>query len=223
MNRGVVFDLDETLVDRRQTLDDYARGLLSEFDTDIAWPEEFVAKFHRHDGNGEVPREEFFSRLASELFTGVTARQLSAHFEANAWQKPHLFPGTTATLLYFRKRGWRVGIITNGGVNSQSAKIANSGLSELVHFSVISSVVGSRKPDREIFLYAAAQLGIIPNASWFVGDDPRADMWGASQFGLRTVWVERYKPWPDDLLRCYDARVTSMSEILEAVLGPSEC
>jgi HAD superfamily hydrolase (TIGR01549 family) len=151
----------------------------------------------------------------------VTARQLRAHFEANAWQKPRLFSGTTATLLYFRERGWRVGIITNGGASSQSAKIANSGLSDLVHCSVISSLIGCNKPDREIFLYAAAQLGIVPNGSWFVGDDPRADIWGASQFGLRTVWVERYKPWPDDLLHCYDARVSSVSEILDAVLGPS--
>jgi FMN phosphatase YigB (HAD superfamily) len=222
MNRGVVFDLDETLVDRRLTLDEYARGLLSEFGTAIARPEEFVAKFHQFDGNGEVPREEFFSRLASELFTGVTAQHLGSHFEANAWQKPRLFPGTTATLLCFRERGWRIGIITNGGAYSQSAKIANSGLSDLVHCSVISSVIGCRKPDREIFLYTAAQLGVVSNVSWFVGDDPRADIWGATQVGLRAVWVERYKPWPDEFFRCYDARVTSVSEVLDAVLGPSE-
>jgi putative hydrolase of the HAD superfamily len=221
MNPGLVFDLDETLINRRDTLDVYARELISEFSTGVASPEEIVAHFHRLDGNGEVPRDQFFSRLASELFPGVTARQLGAHYDANAWNRPQLFAGTTETLLYFRERGWRIGIITNGGKISQSAKIANSGLSDLVHCSVISSVIGCRKPDREIFAFAATQLGILPKASWFVGDNPRADIWGASQFGLRTAWIERHMPWPEDLPRCYDAQIPGVSGIRNVIAGAS--
>jgi putative hydrolase of the HAD superfamily len=222
MNRGLIFDLDETLIDRRQTLDAYARALLSEFrlHPSVASPDAFVAQFHRYDDNGDVPRDEFFDRLASDLFVGVTRQQLGAHFDAYAWREPHLFPGTTAMLAYFRQREWRIGIVTNGGASSQSAKIANSGLSNLVHCSVISSVVGRRKPDREIFAYATRELGVLPNLSWFVGDDPRVDIWGANRFGLRTVWIERYKRWPEDLPRCYDTCVPSVAGIAGTVDAP---
>jgi len=118
-----------------------------------------------------------------------------------------LFEGVVDLLVTLRAKGWRIGIVTNGGVASQSAKIENSGLADLIDGSVISSAFGFKKPAPEIFRHMIEKLGIDPNRSWFVGDDPRADMFGARRVGFRTCWVERYSAWPADLPRCYDARI----------------
>jgi putative hydrolase of the HAD superfamily len=216
--KGVVFDLDETLVNRRGSLDLYSQTLFSAFSGSAVVPlGRFVAEFHRLDGNGRVPRDEFFEALAAALFRNVPAQRIKEHFEATAWLQPRLFDGAVDLLRELRADGWRVGIVTNGGVPAQTAKIENSGLSKLIDGHVISAAFGSKKPAAGIFRHAIEQLQIDPEKSWFVGDDPRADIWGAAQIGFQTCWVERYSPWPADLPRCYDARVADTTDILGVI------
>ena len=218
--RGVVFDLDETLLDRRGSIDSYAKQLHTDLAKFVVMPRAaYLEAFHRLDDYGRAPRELFFQELASQLFADVSPRELQSHFEAKAWRAPRLFPHVNDVLRRLRGEGWQIGIVTNGGVASQGQKIANSGLSPLVHCIVISAALGSRKPDRAIFEHAAMQLGINPTQSWFVGDDPRSDVWGAKQFGFRAIWVERYLPWPADLPRCYDARIDDTAEIFKVLAG----
>jgi putative hydrolase of the HAD superfamily len=216
--RGIVFDLDETLVDRKGSLNAYAQELYSDFRTSTDMPlAEFVDEFHRLDGNGRVPRDAFFDLLASDVFLNVPARRIGEHFEANAWLTPRLFTGIPELLQSLRELHWRIGVITNGGVQSQSQKLENSGLASLVDYSVISGAFGAKKPDPTIFEHLLVRLGINSNTSWFIGDDPRSDIWGARQVGFRTIWVERYSPWPDDLSRCYDASVKDTAQSFKVV------
>jgi putative hydrolase of the HAD superfamily len=216
--KGIVFDLDETLVDRRGSLDIYARRLNDAFaESATERDDAFVATFHRLDGNGRVPRDEFFERVSSELFRNVTAAQIKAHFEATAWTNPILFDGVRELLRSIRARNWRIGIVTNGGVPAQSAKIANSGLADLIDASVISAAFGMKKPAPEIFRHIVERLQVDPAQSWFIGDDPRADIWGSKQVGFKTCWIERYSAWPDDLERRYDARVAATSDCWEVI------
>lgn len=210
--KGILFDLDETLIDRRGSLDRYARALRAAHPSRFA-EDEFVARFHRLDGNGRVPRRAFFEAIATELLDGVTADALEAHFYAQAWRAPLLHVGMAAILHDVRARGWRSGIVTNGGVVAQSAKIDNGGLRTAVDAVVISDAFGAKKPDPAIFLSVIDTLGLAAAQSWFVGDDPRADVWGAKQVGLRACWVERYTAWPAELPRCYDARVTDARQL----------
>lgn len=59
---------------------------------------------------------------------------------------------------------------------------------------VVSHAVGAIKPGRHIFEVAARQLGVASGpAILHVGDDPGADVVGASALGWRTAWV-RLKP-----------------------------
>jgi FMN phosphatase YigB (HAD superfamily) len=92
--KGIVFDLDETLVDRRGSLNVYAQRLFADFSASITVPEDpFIFEFHRLDGNGRVPRDAFFAALATHLFREVHAQTIKAHFESVAWVKPLLFDG----------------------------------------------------------------------------------------------------------------------------------
>ena len=214
--KGILFDLDETLIDRRGSLDRYARelriDLAGRFDE-----EAFVAEFHRLDGAGKVPRPEFFAAVARELFDRVNPVAVERHFQTRAWRAPLLHVGMADVVREVRARGWRSGIVTNGSVALQSAKIDNSGLRSDVDGVLISEAFGVKKPHPTIFASLIDALDIEPAQSWFVGDDPIADIVGAKRVGLRACWIERYAPWPHDQPHCYDARVADAAE-LRAVL-----
>ena len=216
--RGVVFDLDETLLDRRGTLDAYARALHAELDRQgSSSVEYFLEQFHRLDAAGSTPRDRFFALVSSQLLPTQSPRDLGHHFNAHAWRSPRLFPGVAHMLRELRGQGLRLGIITNGGAAPQLDKIVNSGLSDLVDCYLVSARFGARKPDRSIFEYMAAQLGLSPRESWFVGDDPYADIWGSKQCGYSAAWVERFTAWPKELPPCYDAHIDSVLGIQDFV------
>lgn len=87
---------------------------------------------------------------------------------------------------------WPVASLTNGNADLQRIGIRQ-------HFAhhVCARDTGAAKPAAQIFLAAAARLGVPPAAILHVGDDPLMDMVGARDAGLRTAWINRAgKPWP---------------------------
>jgi FMN phosphatase YigB (HAD superfamily) len=62
-----------------------------------------------------------------------------------------------------------------------------------------------------------ATLGIDPTASWFIGDHPVFDIWGAHRVGFRTIWLQKRIPWPDDRVPCYTHCVPNIDAALTLV------
>jgi len=220
MRKGIVFDLDETLIDRKGSLDCYACRLWSSFQPRAVHSEEqFLAVFHQLDGNGRVPRPKFFEELSRVAFTNVDAAKIADHFDSVAWQKPMLFPRVLDVIRILKSRGYVIGVATNGGSVSQNAKIINSGLAPHLDAFVISEEFGATKPDPSIYEEITRRLHIDPTASWFVGDDPISDVIGPAEFGFATAWIERYLPWPAGLAVCYKRRITHISELSPELIG----
>ncbi len=95
------------------------------------------------------------------------------------------YADTTAALVRMAARFPLIGI-TNG-----TAQLDQTGLHEHFRFSVSAVEVGVAKPDPAIFHHACARLGIEPGNVLHVGDDPLADVLGARDAGMRTVWLNR--------------------------------
>jgi HAD superfamily hydrolase (TIGR01549 family) len=90
-----------------------------------------------------------------------------------------------------RVHGWRIGIVSNGMADNQLAKIRNTGLIRLVDGWAISTEIGVRKPDPEIFRLAAVRCGVDPEAGgWVVGDSLVLDVAGGRTAGFRTIWLQ---------------------------------
>ena len=211
---GIVFDLDETLVNRRGSLDGYAERLRAHYRNYTSLDSDaFNALFHELDGNGRVPRQTFFERLSKRAFRDLSADQIASHFQAFAWVSPLLFDDVIEVLERFRKQGFAIGVVTNGGSHSQNAKLRNSGLIDYVDAFVISEEFGAKKPDPSIYREIAARLGINVERSWFVGDDPISDVVGPATAGFRTAWIDRYLPWPEGQEKVYQQVLTHVSEL----------
>lgn len=216
MSVGIVFDLDETLLDRRGSLDTYAKTLLQSFVRFTKVDEgPFLTIFHEVDGNGRVPRDDFFRALSKDVFEGIEPHDISAHFREYAWQSPTLFAGVTEFIEELRAIGFSIGVVTNGGSHSQNSKIRNSGLDQHIDEFIISEEFGAKKPDPSIYMEISSRLRIETASSWFVGDDPISDVVGPSRAGFKTAWVERYLSWPEEHSRCYLRKIKHISELRE--------
>ena len=57
---------------------------------------------------------------------------------------------------------------------------------------IVSEEVGYRKPQKEIFRLACEHLKTSAEEVIFVGDNPEADIDGANNFGMYTIYIPSY-------------------------------
>lgn len=76
-------------------------------------------------------------------------------------------------------------------ISNGTAELARIGLHRHFRFSVSAGEVGVAKPAADIFHHACERLGLAPEHVLHVGDDPLADVVGARDAGMRTVWLNR--------------------------------
>lgn len=120
--------------------------------------------------------------------------------EADAWYDAYFLEYTRAWTLHddalpcldlLAAAGTRFGIITNGDLAFQTAKIERVGLAGRVEHVITSGELGYAKPDARIFEHACELFGVAPSAAAYVGDRLRTDAIGASAAGLTGVWLDR--------------------------------
>lgn len=99
--------------------------------------------------------------------------------------------------------------VTNGNANLDAI-----GIRDLFDGVVSASMAGAAKPAREIFDIAVKTGGAEKHETLHVGDHPEADVVGANNAGLKSVWVNRHgEDWPDHLQRP-DGIVKDVEELL---------
>ena len=103
--------------------------------------------------------------------------------------KKHLLEGAFELLEYVSGKGYQLHIITNGFNEIQAKKIASSGITHFFQNVVTFDNASAKKPDPKIFAYALEVAGALPDESIMIGDNWIADILGAKQFGLDTVYV----------------------------------
>jgi len=203
MTACVLFDLDETVLDRTKSLELYinwqVQGMLR---GQINNPDAFLLRFLELDDNGKVWKDQVYGRLIDEFsIKHWTVDDLVQSYLLSfcAFCVPR--PGIHASLEYLKKRGLPVAIVTNGKSPFQERNAR--ALVEYKYFDsiIVSEAVGLRKPDKAIFELACKSLKAELDASIFIGDNPVADIAGANQAGMKTIFV----PTNNDAIECTDA------------------
>ena len=218
--RAVVFDFDYTLHDRDRTL---TRFLSRQFD-ELIGPtcsldrDRYMDYVRSIDRVGRITREEVYDRSIAEFSLPLTRDELIAHFQENAWDEVALYPGVPDLLCRLRKQKIKTGLVTNGLVRSQQAKLLSSGLLPLFDEVMISDEFGVAKPDPAIFREIAWRLAVKPEAVLFVGDNPLDDILGARSVRMRTCLLPGPFGWPDDEPPCADLELERVKQ-LGHVLG----
>ncbi len=190
MDNLVLFDLDNTLLDRERAFRTWSGRFVESYGLD----HDAMEVIERLDGDGAAPREEFFTALrrAFDIPEGVDALLENYYAEYPAYFSVE--PETLAAIRALRLEAVKVGVVTNGPP-SQWAKIEAAGLVDEVDAVCISAVVGAWKPDVAIF-EEAARACRVPLVGWMVGDSADADVVGGRRAGLKTIWMARGRTWP---------------------------
>ena len=104
-----------------------------------------------------------------------------------------LIPGVVELLHELKRRGYRLGLVSNGPVGSIPNVLGAYGLYELFDVLAVSQGLGIDKPDARIFRYALDHLGISQGEyerTIMVGNDLAADVAGANAVGMISVWLD---------------------------------
>lgn len=132
------------------------------------------------------------SELAEALCPEKAAELNLAHYEellANEVRSIIYYDETLDTLAELRKRGLRLWVISN--LVPPFAEPLVSQISHLVDGFSFSFQVGAVKPNPAIFGHACRRLRLEPSEILMVGDDPKADIHGATQVGMPAIHVNR--------------------------------
>jgi putative hydrolase of the HAD superfamily len=215
--RAVLFDLDDTLIDRSRTLLRFAEMLASDFAETLLEhdPTKLLPLLRRADRNGYRTREELADNLVAMLPWRAAPR---AEALARYWAQ-HFGPCSTASagalglVSWLRARGVKVGLVTNGAP-TQHVKIDALNVRPHLDAVVVSDEVGVAKPDEAIFRIALGKLGVEADEAWFVGDHPVNDVIGAERAGMRAFWLRRDGlGWPEGQ-PVVGAAIDSLEELL---------
>ncbi|MDR2257497.1 MAG: HAD family hydrolase [Arthrobacter sp.] len=208
---GVLFDLDDTLIDLRSAM---REALLSAAAEDIeglskAEVEGFAEHFSldtagHYDAyvRGELDfATQRHRRLVAALSEcGRSTRQdvagFSTRFELEVVRGWRAFDDVAPTLDALDALGVPYGVVTNNVEAYQRTKLAKSGL-ERVGVVIGSDTAGAPKPDPRSYLAGVAALGTAPERTLMVGDNPGHDVAGAIAAGLPALLVDRWGRHPE--------------------------
>ncbi len=104
-------------------------------------------------------------------------------------QEIELLPGVEATLRELSPRHQLI-LYTKGNADEQQLKIDRSGLASYFDFTLIVP-----EKDVESYRSAVAELGLIPEQAWMIGNSPKSDINPALAAGLGAVHIPHEHTW----------------------------
>ena len=216
---AVLFDLDDTLYQRREVFHRWAVGFARARFPGLneAQLNAIVDYLIELDDNGYTSRFDYFTQLRQKYPSiADSVQDLIEDYQVQYIPLLALDRDVTMLLCALHDAHIPFGIVTNGLTDQQMRKIKALGLDQLTSCLFISEQFGASKPDRTIFLAAAACLKTDAHTVLFVGDNPRNDIWGAHQVGMHTIWLQTEESWwPTDIAEnTADACIKNFHELL---------
>lgn len=193
----VLFDLDDTIHDRKKSILKFIDLMISEFNLSFEGEKKLKFKnlFIELDSNGYRSRTEVFNKLIEIYCLKMDIDEImmfwNSKFPLCAESAPNLY----SVLDYISREGLKMGIITNGESDFQNKKIDILNLRKSMKTIIISEDVGLRKPNAQIFKIALEEVNSKCSETLFVGDNPYIDIKGANDAGLISIWLSHGQTW----------------------------
>jgi putative hydrolase of the HAD superfamily len=106
---------------------------------------------------------------------------------------------TLPTIQQLKSENYQLGILSNAGDDKDVQELIESfGIRTYFDFVLTSAKCYYRKPHPRAFEIALAHWNIAPREAIMVGDSLMADMHGAQNLGMRTIWLTRRAQFTQD-------------------------
>ena len=131
-----------------------------------------------------------------------------------AYLKLDCYPEVPEALSKLKSRGFRLAILSNGTPAMLGAAVKNSGLEDLIEKNLSVEEVGIYKPDPRVYRMAVEDLGVTPSDIVFQSSNAW-DAAGASAFGFKVAWVNRFGQSEERLPGRPDVEIKNLMELPE--------
>lgn len=223
MIRAVVFDLDDTLISERE----YVRsGFKAVSDVLARWLRlEHVALVDELNALFEAGEKRVFNALLDRHKVAYGQQEIEELVGIYRRHEPNLTPFEDAAVCVsaLKVRGIRVGIITDGPIDSQTAKMRVVHRSIPVDCVILTGSLGREfwKPHPRAFEEMAHHFGIALSEMMYVGDNPAKDFLIGSTHGVTTVRITRPGGIYSDAAYCGGVKerysIKSLAEVVNLV------
>jgi len=223
--QAVSFDGDATLWDfekvMRHSLNHVLREL-EQVDTDVAGMlniekmirirNEVAEKLKGKIINLERVRLEAFKQTLEEIGKPdeALASYLNQVYLRHRFEDIELYDDVLPTLTVLKDR-YTIGLLSNG--NSYPERCELEGLFQFV---VFSQDYGFEKPDPKLFQIALDKAGCLNSQLLHVGDSITSDIVGASNLGIKSVWLNRNREENSSDVKV-DYEIGSLLDLLDLV------
>jgi len=169
--KGVVIDLDGTLLDTAPDLADAAMAMAA----DLGLPPIDLAEVKTYIGNGvsrlvkRVLTRDMFADPAPELFAKALPIY-EKHYAEWVSRKSRPFPGVVEGLQAFRAMGVHVACITNKAERFTVPLLRDTGLIDFFELILSGDTLPEKKPSPLPLLHACQVFGVEPDELLLIGD-----------------------------------------------------
>ena len=224
MIKAVIFDFDHTLYDRDASYDrmavPFADELAAYINKNLSI-EELTALMKKADHDGAYPHgwpDVYACKVKAGIFS--TIPDYEVYMKAIRTHQPRtitLWKDTVSTLEALKKRGIKLGMLTNGGSASQRDKLSNT--PEIIPYFdkiLIGGDLPAQKPHKIAYHAICEALDVTPREAIYVGDHPTNDVEGSKLAGLTAVWIPYVKPFPSGVTPP-DYEIAALSDLLPLI------
>lgn len=216
----VFIDIDDTLLDFTKCANDAIKSACNKFG--VPYTTTLVDTFHPINldlwhrlEKKEVTKEKLFDTRFQIVFDklGIKADGIAFEtaFRENFHESAILVDGARDLLEYLRSK-YKVYVASNASMHQQTNRMKRAELDGYIDGYFVSEEIGFPKPQKEFFDACFKALpDVKPQDVVMIGDSLSADIKGAYEYGLKTIWYNhRNEPTSD--VKC-DYIVSRLSEI----------
>lgn len=199
--RALLVDIDNTIMD----FDECSKGAIRQSMnmTGIPFDENMLDRFIEHNAHmwellekKEITRQELLETRWQLFFEKENIDYSGTEFEAvyrEELKKQHVLIDGATELLEYLSNKYPLYIATNGVRATQERRIAGAGIMKYFRDCFISEEMGADKPSAEFFDRCMERMGNVSKENvMIIGDSLTSDIGGGDEYGLATLWFNRY-------------------------------
>lgn len=193
--RAYIFDVDDTLYEEKQfvraAMSDVSRYLSEKYDASFDEIYDFCMNSIESGHRGRT-----FNMLCEEFSFDEDVDKIVDIYRS-CETKLDLYDDAEELIGKIKEEGLRIGVITDGFSKVQRSKVAGLGLFEIADAVIISYDYTDEngkplcKPNTKVYEMCLEKLGVKPEESVYIGDNPLKDFVGARKLGMKTVHIKR--------------------------------
>jgi phosphoglycolate phosphatase len=210
--RGVIFDLDGTLIDSFAAIAASLNHVRAHFDL----PPLTTDEVRRRVGRG---LESLVLELVGASHVEQAVRVFRDRYRELYLEASTARPGAHEALAALSQRGYRLAVATNKPAYFARPLLAHLALLSPIETVIGPDIAGSHKPDPAMLQLCLEQMGLPPSRAVYVGDSV-LDVESAAKGGLPVVLVLGGASEADELIATGQRLLHSLRELCTLLQDP---